>query len=328
MPMNIKTMCTKIKDKFNSPQKQMTSYVHSTSSDSLNLFGTYNHNKDMLIEIDRPEHDIHVTPSSLEPHCPIFTVTIGVFDILVLIILYIVQEGTIVTSETWIKMGCKYVPCMKPLYSKAEQEVYNAGLKSQCESFLFPYQFFRFITPIFLHGDITHLLSNLVYQALVGTLLEGKYGKITLGICYILFGFSANVMSSLCNPKSISVGASGAVYGLLCFCMMDNTLRVFTITNTQDRIIQCLITLLVIPYFILSIFLDVDSSGHVDHAAHIGGAIMGILVGIFLCDMPGFITTRISNGEKRIQLIALILIIGYFVITLLIFYLFIPVHLR
>ncbi|CAF1063438.1 unnamed protein product [Rotaria sordida] len=328
MPTNTKTMWTKIKDKFSLPQKQITLSVHSTSCNSLKLFDTHHDNKDVLIEIDQQDHTIHVTSSSLEPHCPIFTLSIGIFDILVLLVLYIVQEGTVITSETWIKMGCKYVPCMKPLYSKAEQEMYNAGLKSRCQSFLFPYQFFRFFTPIFLHGDITHLLSNLIYQALVGTLLEGKYGKITLGICYILFGFSANVMSSLCNPKSISLGASGAVYGLLFFCIIDNTLRIFTITNIQDKIIQFLITLLVIPYFILSIFLDVDSSGHVDHAAHIGGAIMGVLVAIFLCDMPAFITTRISNGKKRIQLIALILIIGYFVITLMIFYLFIPVHLK
>ena len=55
---------------------------------------------------------------------------------------------------------------------------------------------------------------------------------------------------------------------------------------------------------------------------------MGILVAIFLCDMPGFITTRVPNGEKRIQLIALILILGYFIITLLIFYLFTPVNLK
>jgi hypothetical protein len=82
------------------------------------------------------------------------------------------------------------------------------------------------------------------------------------------------------------------------------------------------------PYFILSIFFDVDFSGHTDHAAHIGGAFMGILVAIFLCDMPGFITTRVSNGEKRIQLIALILILGYFILTLLIFYLFTPVNIK
>jgi len=124
------------------------------------------------------------------------------------------------------------------------------------------------------------------------------------------------------------MGASGAVYGLLFFCIIDNTLRIFTITNIQDKIIQFLITFLVIPYFILSIFFDVDCSGHTDHAAHIGGAIMGILIAMFLCDMPGFITARVHNGEKRIQLIALILILAYFLITLLIFYFLIPVYLK
>lgn len=124
------------------------------------------------------------------------------------------------------------------------------------------------------------------------------------------------------------MGASGAVYGLLLFCIIDNTLRVFTIINIQDKIIQVFIAFLIIPYIILSVFYSVDSSGHADHAAHIGGAVMGVLVALFLCDMPGFIKNRIPNGEKNIQLIALVLIVGYFTIALLIFYLFIPVHLK
>jgi membrane associated rhomboid family serine protease len=125
-----------------------------------------------------------------------------------------------------------------------------------------------------------------------------------------------------------SVGASGAVYGLLFFCIIDNTLRIFTITNLQDKIIQFLIMLLVIPYFIMSVFVDVDLSGHIDHAAHGGGALMGILVSMFLCDMPDFITSRVPNGARRIQLIALIAIIGYFCISLIVFYLLKPISLK
>jgi membrane associated rhomboid family serine protease len=119
----------------------------------------------------------------------------------------------------------------------------------------------------------------------------------------------------------VSVGASGAVYGLVFFCIIDNTLRIFTITNLQDKIIQFLIMLLVIPYFVMSVFFDVDLSGRIDHAAHGGGALMGILIAIFLCDMPEFITSRVPNGGRRIQLIALIAIIIYFCTSLLVFYL-------
>jgi len=198
----IETMWTKIKDRLTSQEKQTTSYINSNLIDSSDLYQPCNVIEDTSIDMDQQDFTVSKKSGSLELNCPVLTVAIGLLDIFMLIAVYIVQEGTVLTSDTWIKMGCKYAPCMKPLYSQADQELYNAGLKSQCQSFLFPYQFFRFVTPIFLHGDITHLLSNLVYQALAGSLLEGKYDIKTLGICYILFGFSGNIMSALCNPKS------------------------------------------------------------------------------------------------------------------------------
>ncbi len=190
-------MWIKINDRFTSRSKSIPSCSNSTDLSKLS-----NINKYTLVNINPQDSMVSKASTSLEPHCPIFTVAIGLLDIFMLILTYIVQEGTVLTSDTWIMMGCKYVPCMKPLNSKSEQETYNTELLSQCQSFLFPYQFFRFLTPIFLHGGIKHLLSNLVYQALAGALLEGKYGVKTLGICYILFGFSGNIMSALCNPKS------------------------------------------------------------------------------------------------------------------------------
>ncbi|CAF5189762.1 unnamed protein product [Rotaria magnacalcarata] len=197
-----KKIWTKIKDGFRLPPNQFVSLAHTSHLDLPILLEKHNLADDTLVRIDPQQDTIQIKTPSLEPHFPIFTMIIGMFNIFMLIAVYIAEEGTAITSETWIKMGCKYVPCMKPLYSKTEQEIFNIELKSQCQSFLFPYQFFRFFTPVFLHGDITHLLSNLIYQVLAGTLLEGKYGKTTLGISYILFGFSANIMSSLCNPKT------------------------------------------------------------------------------------------------------------------------------
>ncbi|CAF1564006.1 unnamed protein product [Adineta steineri] len=309
-----KTAWAKIRDGFESTNRSSTSNRTSNAPAPPYASRTYTFNGDVIIDANRHDPSVNVISSSAEPHRPLFTVGIGLFDVIMLIIMYIVQRGTHLTSDTWIKMGGKYVPCMKRVAS-------SSGYKSQCYAFLFPYQIYRFFTPMFLHGGVTHLLNNLVYQALVGSLLERKYGTKTFAICYILFGFSGNVMSALIAPKNVSVGASGAVYGLLFFCIIDNTLRIFTIKNLQDKIIQFLIMLLVIPYFIMSVFLDVDFSGRIDHAAHGGGALMGILVAMFLCEMPEFITSRVPNGERRIQLIALIAIVGYFCISLLIFYL-------
>ncbi|CAF1099474.1 unnamed protein product [Adineta steineri] len=298
-----KTAWAKIRDGFESTSRSSTSNRTSNTPAPPYASRTYTFNGDVIIDANRHDPSVNVISSSAEPHRPLFTVGIGLFDVIMLIIMYIVQRGTHLSSDTWIKMGGKYVPCMKRVAS-------SSGYKSQCYAFLFPYQIYRFFTPMFLHGGVTHLLNNLVYQALVGSLLERKYGTKTFAICYILFGFSGNVMSALIAPKSVSVGASGAVYGLLFFCIIDNTLRIFTIKNLQDKIIQFLIMLLVIPYFIMSVFLDVDFSGRIDHAAHGGGALMGILVAMFLCEMPEFITSRVPNGERRIQLIALIAIVA------------------
>ncbi|CAF1410227.1 unnamed protein product [Rotaria sordida] len=319
-----KTVWTKIKDGFESPKRQTTSGAPAPPYAPR----TYAFNGDVFVEIDQPGSTVHVTSPAHEPHRPIFTVAVGVFDVLMLIIMFIAQRGTNLSSNTWIKMGAKYVPCMKPLSSKAERLANNAGLKSQCYAFLFPYQIYRFFTPMFLHAGVRHLLNNLVYQALAGSILERKYGTKIFSICYILFGFSGNIMSALVKTKTVSAGASGAVYGLLFFCIIDNTLRIFTIENMKDKIIQFCIMLLVIPYFIMSVFVDVDFSGNIDHAGHGGGALMGILVSIFLCDMPNFITRRVPNGGRRIQLIALIAIIGYFVISLFVFYLLKPISLK
>ncbi|UJR26419.1 hypothetical protein I4U23_007751 [Adineta vaga] len=323
-----KTMWTKIRDGFESSMKPSTSNTTSNTSVPPYASRTYTFNGDVIMELDRNEPTTHITSSSGQKHRPLFTVGVGVFDLIMLIIMYIVQGGTDLKSDTWIKMGGKYAPCMKALSTKAQRDSFNSGLKSRCHAFLFPYQIYRFFTPMFLHGGVTHLLNNLVYQALAGSLIEVKYGTKTFAICYILFGFSGNVMSALVRPETVSVGASGAVYGLLFFCIIDNTLRIFTIKNLQDKIIQFLIMLLVIPYFVMSVFLDVDFSGRIDHAAHGGGALMGILVAIYLCEMPEFITKRVTNGARRIQFIALVAIVGYFFISLFVFYFLRPIRMK
>lgn len=126
----------------------------------------------------------------------------------------------------------------------------------------------------------------------------------------------------------VSVGASGAIYGLLLFCLIDNIFSIFITTDVQDRLIQSFVNFLVVPYFILSLFFDVDFSGHVDHAAHIGGALMGVLLAFFLCDMPSFIVNRFPDREIFIRFLTFVTIIFYFCVTSAAFYLFIPVTLK
>ncbi|SCG83884.1 rhomboid family protein [Proteiniborus sp. DW1] len=75
-------------------------------------------------------------------------------------------------------------------------------------------QYWRFITPIFLHADFTHLLVNCYSLYAVGPTVERIYGKGKFLFIYVTAGFMGSLLSFMfsINP---SVGASGAIFGLL-----------------------------------------------------------------------------------------------------------------
>lgn len=197
-----RTIWTKIRDGFESPKRSTTSNSRTTTSAPPYASTTYAFNGDVLMEIDRQNPTVHVTPVSEKVNRPLFTVGVGLFDVIMLLIMYMIERKRVLGADTWIKTGAKYVPCMKPLSNAAERAAAESGLKSRCFAFLYPYQIYRFFTPMFLHGSFGHLLNNLVCQVLVGSILERKYGTKTLAICYIIFGFSGNVMSALVSPKN------------------------------------------------------------------------------------------------------------------------------
>ncbi|MFA5524215.1 MAG: rhomboid family intramembrane serine protease [Tissierellales bacterium] len=75
-------------------------------------------------------------------------------------------------------------------------------------------QYWRFITPIFLHANITHLLVNCYSLYAVGPTVERIYGRAKFLFIYFIAGFMGSLLSFMfsINP---SVGASGAIFGLL-----------------------------------------------------------------------------------------------------------------
>jgi membrane associated rhomboid family serine protease len=76
-------------------------------------------------------------------------------------------------------------------------------------------QVFRFITPVFLHAGIFHLLVNVLAEWRFGLYVERKWGTLRYVVIYFLAAIGATIMSCLLNPTAISVGASGALMGLL-----------------------------------------------------------------------------------------------------------------
>lgn len=76
-------------------------------------------------------------------------------------------------------------------------------------------EWWRLITPVFLHIGITHFLFNSFSLYLLGPQLEWLFGRWRFIILYLLTGVMGNLATVYLGTAGISAGASGAIYGLL-----------------------------------------------------------------------------------------------------------------
>jgi uncharacterized protein len=74
-------------------------------------------------------------------------------------------------------------------------------------------QIWRFVSSIFLHGSITHLIYNLFALVFFGILLEKLIGSKKFLFLFFLSGIIANMISVNFYPSSL--GASGAIMGII-----------------------------------------------------------------------------------------------------------------
>ena len=130
--------------------------------------------------------------------------------------------------------------------------------------------YYRLITMALLHVDFLHLLVNSYSLYIIGSQLESFLGKAKFLFVYFVSALCGALMS-LIFSRGISVGASGAIFGLLgSMLYFGYNYRVFLGNVLKSQII---------PLIILNLGLGFMVSG-VDNASHIGGLIGGIFATI------------------------------------------------
>ena len=138
-------------------------------------------------------------------------------------------------------------------------------------------QYYRVLTYMFLHGDISHIMGNMAMVLLIGDSLEDYFGKAKYTILYfstgILAGFASMVYNILTISDAYSIGASGAGFGLL------GALAAVLIFDRNGANNVTLGRLAV--YVAISLYTGFRSYG-IDNAAHVGGLLAGLLVGWIL----------------------------------------------
>lgn len=126
-------------------------------------------------------------------------------------------------------------------------------------------EWWRFITPVFLHIGFLHLLMNSMALYYLGPLVERIYGNIRFVMIYLFAGFIGGVASFLVSPN-LSAGASGAIFG--CFGALLYFGVVFPRLFVRSLGFNILIVLA------LNLVFGFTIPG-IDNAGHIGGLVGG-----------------------------------------------------
>lgn len=179
----------------------------------------------------------------------------------IVVFLYLDLIGSSQDSLFMIEKGALYVPLL---------------LKEK--------QYYRLLTSVFMHFGINHLLNNMLVLFVLGGYLERALGRIKYLIFYLLCGVGANMISVVWDlitlqplSDAVSAGASGAIFGVvggLAWAVAVNRGRLEDLSSRQ---------LLVLV--LVSLYHGMTSTG-VNQAAHVGGLVCGIFLGILLYRKP------------------------------------------
>lgn len=147
-----------------------------------------------------------------------------------------------------------------------------------------PVEIWRFVTPVFTHAQLCHLIANLFSLIYLGSLVEKYLTKTEYLFIYLGTGIISEIATtiaySLFRPEAVGIGASGAIYGLMGFIITT------IIDDKKDRFK----VLIVVIVSAIGVNLFIPNVGNV---AHFAGLISGLVF--------GFIFMKYCKHEKMNQ---------------------------
>ncbi|KAK5083468.1 hypothetical protein LTR05_005970 [Lithohypha guttulata] len=215
-----------------------------------------------------------------------------------------------------INMGARFVPCMRTTYQENSNLRYpespwpcpnttstaTTDPNNKCTlgelcgmggfDYNHPNQWYRFITPIFLHAGIIHIGFNMLLQLTLGRDMEKAIGTVRFMIVYLSSGIFGFVLGgSFAAPAIASTGASGCLFGILALVLLD----IFYTWNERPSPGKDLLWLL----FDIVISFALGLLPGLDNFSHIGGFLMGLVLGICILHSPSTLRKRIeTRGHK------------------------------
>ncbi|WP_018658840.1 rhomboid family intramembrane serine protease [Allofustis seminis] len=164
-------------------------------------------------------------------------------------------------------------------------------------------QYWRLLTPVFLHIGLSHLVMNGLAIYFLGKNLEEIFGSFRYLLLFLLAGIAGNVASFATN-QTISAGASTSIFGM--FATVLALAKVYP-RRPYFQMLAYQYRILIIVNIIFSLF----SSG-IDIAGHFGGAIGGYLATMMVVSTAAADAQHI-NRMKYIMFYVVFILICFFV---------------
>jgi len=130
----------------------------------------------------------------------------------------------------------------------------------------------RLLTAIVLHAGILHLASNMFFQLRFGFITELRWGRWRWLGLYVLAGVMASLWSTKLGPHSVSVGASGALFGIIGADLTYLAYNWSTIPHNRQE------GFFLVFMIVINLLLGMGTG--IDNYAHLGGLVGGLFLGI------------------------------------------------
>jgi GlpG protein len=145
------------------------------------------------------------------------------------------------------------------------------------ETYLMQNEWWRLLTPVFIHFSLSHLAFNALWIYILGSKIEELDGNFLFLVLVIFTGVASNYIQYIWGGVSLFGGLSGVVYGLLGYCFLIE----LNLKNARYGLPPAIYIFMIIWLF-LGFFgiLKLFGFGSIANFAHLGGLISGLIFGM------------------------------------------------
>ena len=140
--------------------------------------------------------------------------------------------------------------------------------------------YWQLFTSMFVHANLAHLANNMIFLLIFGLRAEELFTEKEYLAIYFVSGLFGNILTLLLGPHVVSVGASGAIFGVFGAC-----------------IIYIYQSIIAVAFYSIILFMMSSGAG-VNVFAHFGGLVIGLLLGYYFAKMRRY--SIVYRAEYRI----------------------------